>query len=123
MAKKSAVEELLSHEDGFVTVTMDADVFRWLYDMLAQKHGAQRYAGWIPHYQDQIARGYDSFRLAAGDEPIDITPEGSKPVGSVKRNGSVPKVEHSDDDDAGYSHSDPPPKATKKRVIRRVAKK
>lgn len=114
MARRNAAEDLLTHaDDSLVTVTMDADVFRWLYDMLIQKHQQQKYASWIPHYQDQVARGYDSFRTAAGDEPIDLTPEKSEPVKSVRKAKAAPAPEPEVE----------PEKNGKKRVIRRVVKK
>jgi hypothetical protein len=80
--KKSSVEKLFGVEDTLVTVTMDADVYRWLQEMVEAKHRAQRYTGWIPDYQDMVDRAAESFR-AAGEKPPEVVPE-------VVSNGKAP---------------------------------
>ena len=74
MARKKQVVT----EDVFVTVTMDAEVFNWLNEMIQKKHLLQRYATWIPSYQDMVARAAEQFAAANGgaEEP---SPNGDVP--------------------------------------------
>ena len=93
--KKAGVEHLLEIEaDALVTVTMDADVFRWLKEIVRAKHEAQRYTGWIPDYQNMVDRAHESF-IAADERPPEVVPE-------IVANGDTP---------------------TKRVIHRRVAKK
>jgi hypothetical protein len=74
MASDEREKEWLQQDQTFVTVTLDAGVFHWLFGIIESKHKTQRYASWIPWYQALVERAYEQFRAATNDNGEDMVP-------------------------------------------------